>query len=210
VPYVINWPPAKRSGIRAAAAALAALFATAVAGVAAAPAMADTSSCSPATLTQPFTSWGDFNWYTLAPGESIDSFDGTGWTLNNGASVESQQLNDGSTGNVLDLPGGSSAVSPPMCVDLTYQKARTMVRNLGGWGGVLFAVSYQNSDGSWPRPQLTGWLGVHHSGWELSRSVDLQPSSASGWQIVQFTFISVGPSSDSQLYDFYVDPYAKG
>ncbi len=210
MPYVINRPPAKRARALASRGALVAVLAAVATSVVASPALADTSSCSAPTLVQPFLSWNDSNWYTLAPGESADSFNGTGWTLNGGASVVSTQLADGSTGNVLDLPAGSSAVSPPMCVASNYPTARTMVQQAGGWGGVQFSVSYQNqSTGNWSGPQTTGL--VHSpNGWTLSAPVSLEPSSDPGWQLVEFTFTSLGRSNDSQLYNFYVDPYAKG
>ncbi len=211
MPYVINWPPAKRVGAHVAALALSGLFVAAATGVLAAPALADSTSCAAPTLTQPFLSAGDFNWYALAPGESANSFDGTGWTLRGRASIVSTELADGSTGNVLDMPGGSFAVSPPMCVELTYQTARTMVRDLSGHGHVLFAVAYQDPEtGDWGFPQRAGWIRSSSPDWTLSRALQLKPSDVSGWQVVRFIFASVVPSSDSQLYDFYVDPYAKG
>jgi len=210
VPYVINRPPAKRARALARRGALVGVLATVATSLVASPAMADPSSCSAPSLVQPFLSWNDSNFYTLAPGESADNFAGAGWSLNGQASIQSTQLADGTTGNVLDLPAGSSAVSSPMCVASSYPTARMMIQQAGGWGGVRFSVSYQDpSTGNWSQPQTTGW--VHSSnGWTLSAPVSLQPSSDPGWQLVEFTFTSVGWSNDSQIYNFYVDPYAKG
>src|ERR1700733_5298612 len=67
----------------------------------------DTSSCTAPTLSQPFLAWGDTNWYALAPGETADDFAGAGWTLKGGAKIVTATLEDGTTGSVLDLPGGS-------------------------------------------------------------------------------------------------------
>ena len=66
---------------------------------------------------KPLLSFGDSNWYTLTPGESLDNFDGGGWTLTGGAQIQTTDLADGQTGSVLDLPSGSTAVSPTICVD---------------------------------------------------------------------------------------------
>jgi len=210
VPYVINRPPAKRARALARRGALVGVLAAVATSLVASPAMADTSSCSPPTLVQPFLSWNDSNWYTLAPGESADNFDGTGWILNGDASLVSTTLADGSTGDVLDLPAGSSAVSPPMCVASNYPTARTMVQQAGGWGGVRFSVSYQDqSAGNWSDPQTTGWVRSGN-GWTLSAPIDIEPTTDPGWQLVEFTFTSFGWSNDSQVYNFYVDPYAKG
>src|SRR6059058_4680699 len=48
---------------------------------------ADTSSCGQARFSQPFLSSGDSHSYTLAPGQSVDDFSGTGWTFSAGAAV---------------------------------------------------------------------------------------------------------------------------
>jgi hypothetical protein len=211
MPYVINWPPAKRVGARAAALALSGLFVAAATGVLAAPALADATSCSTPTLTQPFLSSGDSNWYALAPGESADGFDGTGWTLYGGASIVSTQLADGSTGNVLDMPGRSVAIGPPMCVESTFQTARSMIRGLSGHGHVLLSVLYQDpATGDWGPPQRGGLIRRSSRVWTLSNTLGLPSSSVPGWQMARFVFASAGSSGESQLYDFYVDPYFKG
>jgi hypothetical protein len=212
MPYVINRPPAKgASGLIKRA--VVGVVAIAAVGFSAAPAMADvTPSCSAPSLTQPFLNWGDDGLYALAPGESPDSLDGTGWTLSGGASIVQTQLQDGTTGNVLDMPSGSSAVSPVMCVDTTYTMARTMVDNAGGKGWVHFSVSYMDpSTGLWSTPDETSTEHVHNGEtWKLSHPLNLEPAARPGWQLVEFTFTTDGPASEPQLYNFYVDPYAKG
>src|SRR5947209_15603384 len=76
----------------------------------------DTSACTDPMLSQPFASAHDNRLYTLVPGESSGSFDGTGWQLSGGAQIVTTTLADGLTGTVLDLPSGATAVSPTMCV----------------------------------------------------------------------------------------------
>ena len=56
-----------------------------VAGSAQAATTVDTSACTAPLLSQPFASAGDYNWYTLVPGESPDSFNGTGWAAQRGS-----------------------------------------------------------------------------------------------------------------------------
>ena len=187
--------------------AIAVLFA----GLAATPALAsttavDTSSCSaPQTFSQPFLSFGDTNWYTLTPGESVSSLDGGGWTLSGGAQVITTQRDDGQTGSVLDLPSGSKAVSPPMCVSSAYPTARAMVRNVVGGEGVQFYVSYSGTKTA-QKPKGTGQLHGQQNSWTLSHPVNVQPGKASGWQLVQFTLIPGGTSSDFQIDNLWVDP----
>jgi len=64
------------------AAGLAVLIASVAGGSAQAATPTGVSACSAPTysFSQPFASVKDNNWYTLAPGQSVDSFNGNGWT----------------------------------------------------------------------------------------------------------------------------------
>lgn len=164
----------------------------------------DTSGCLAPTPSEPFLAWQDDNEYTLAPGESFDSFDGTGWTLGGGASIETEALADGSTGPVLDLPSGAYAVSPPMCVESDYPTARTMVQTSGGarvGAGVFYAANAANT-----QLQLSGVMQGTGPGFTLSQPLQVHPGNLDGWQIVQFLFGATGSGGDGQIYNFYVDP----
>ena len=183
-------------------------------GVVASPALAatppvDTSACSTPQLSQPFLSVHDGNWYTLAPGQTGQSFDGTGWVLSGGARILTTKLADGTSGSVLDLPSGSKAVSPTICVTSSYPIARTMVRNVVGAEGVFFYVSYAGTN-TWTDPRNTGQVHGSNTAWTISDPVNIQPSNLSAWQPARFTFIPGGHTSDFQIYDFYVDPRMKG
>jgi hypothetical protein len=165
----------------------------------------DTSWCSTPLLSQPFASLRDQGWYTLMPGESADGFNGTGWQLSGGAEIVTTTLADGTVGQVLDLPSGSKAVSPPMCVSSDYPTSRTMVRDVKGSEGVFFYVGYEGTN-TWTSPRNTGQVHGQQSKWSLSDPVNVQPSNTSGWQPVRFTLEAGGKTSDFQIYDFYVDP----
>src|SRR6202035_5111332 len=73
--------------------------------------------CSQRPPGQAFLASGDFNYYSPAPGPLGLGYDGSTWSLSGGASVVSAQHPDGATGDTLDLPAGSQAVSPDICVD---------------------------------------------------------------------------------------------
>ncbi len=169
----------------------------------------DTSSCAEAAFSQPFRSFGDSGFYTLAPGQGVDDFAGVGWTLSDGASIETTTLDDGATGPVLTLPAGSSAVSPLMCVSSNYPTARAMIRDFARGGGVQFAVSYEGTK-TWVAPQNTG--NVHgtapgnSTAWSLSHPFNLQPYHTAGWQIVRFRF-TAPKQGEFQLYNLFVDPH---
>jgi hypothetical protein len=163
-------------------------------------------------LTQPFLSSGDANWYMLAPGQTIDSFNGTGWSLSGGAKVMSATVASGRTGSVLDLPSGARAVSPPICVDNGFQTARMMVRSVKGAGSVHVSATYEGISllglqVSFPRDSGSVRGG---SAWTASSPVNVMPDSRSGWQVVRFTFIGEGSGTESQIYNYYVDPRMKG
>lgn len=185
-----------------------------LAGVVASPALAattavDTSACSAPQFSQPFLSAHDSNWYALAPGQNVNSFTGDGWVLSGGAQILSTTLADGTTGTVLDLPSGSKAVSPTMCVTSSYPTMRTMVRNVTGAEGVFFYVSYAGTK-TWNNPKNTGQVHGSNTAWTLSTPVNVQPNGLSGWQPARFTFVPGGQRSDFQIYNFYVDPRMKG
>ena len=178
-------------------------------GFSAAPAAASSgASCSEPVLSQPFLSYGDSNHYMEVPGQNANSFNGEGWTLSGGAKVEAVSQAGGKSASVLNLPSGSKAVSPTVCVTSEYPVARMMVRNVVGAEGVSFNVSYAGT-ASWEHPKNTGQVHGTGTEWTLSAPVNLQPEKLSGWQQVKFTLIPGGTSSDFQVYDFYVDPFCR-
>lgn len=196
-------PPAARYGLVTVA------IATAVLAFASSPAVADTSSCSAPTLTQPFTPWGDYNYYTLVPGQTPGNFDGTGWWLGDGAQLATTTIYGGATATVLKLSSGARAVSPAMCVAANYPTARTMIREVGDSSAVTLLVSYQNSWGGWTDPAAVGSV-TGTSDWAPSPSLQINPPNTSGWTLARFKFVAGGTPGSSQIYNFYVDPYGRG
>jgi hypothetical protein len=192
------------------AAGLAVLFAAVAGGSAQAATLAQTSACSQPSysFSQPFSSWSDSNWYTLAPGQSVNSFNGAGWTLSGGAKLVTTTLADGSTGTVLDLPAGAKAVSPPMCVSADYPSARTKVRDLVGAPSVHLFVQYTSTP-SWQLPAAAGTF-VGGSQWANSQSLNLHPGNLYGWQEEVFTLTGGTQGTEAQVYNFYVDPHCFG
>jgi hypothetical protein len=170
--------------------------------------MVGASACTDPLLTQPFLSDKDSNHYTLLPGESPGSFQGDGWTLSGGAHVITTALRNGQDGTALDLPSGSNAVSPSICVSTAYPTARTVVRNVVGGEGIQFYVSYQGTS-TWLNPKNTGQFHGAGTNWSPSAPINLQPTKQTGWQIVRFVFVPGGRTSDFRMYDFYVDPRMK-
>jgi hypothetical protein len=191
------------------------VIAVLTAGALAGPAMAstvtyppvDTSACYTPQLSQPFLSWGQNNWFTLAPGQTPNNFGGSGWTLSGGANIVTSSLAYGQSGSVLDLPPGSRAVSPPVCVQSDYPIAQAMTAGAQG-GQVSVAVSYAGTKSA-TQPQPAGTIPADSSGWKLSPPIQVHPGNLAGWQLVQFTFVSQG-KGNAEMYNFYVDPRMKG
>jgi hypothetical protein len=195
---------------------LSATVAILLTGIVASPAMANTASsgsvvattsCAAPQLSQPFLSWSDTNWYTLAPGETPDNFDGNGWTLAAGASITPTQLADGHIGSVLDLPGGALAISPRVCVDADYPTARTMIETTRG-ATVAIGVYYADADPS-TKFLRSGTIQGDGTGWSASDPFDVHPGTLPGWQMVRFIFKANGLTGHAQLYNFYIDPRMK-
>jgi hypothetical protein len=218
MPYI---PAGRRRAVAILTAAVAALLLPAAANAAPTPPPPDwiaatlgtttyvPPTCTDPNLTQPFQSFGDQSYYVLAPGESPSNFTGDGWMLLKGANITTGTLADGPTGSVLDLPGGSMAVSPPMCVASNYPTARTMVRNVQGPGGVHVFVTYAGT-ATWSKAKDGGSAQGKGNAWGLSTNLKLDPANTDGWQIVRFALVADGGAkNDYQLYNFYVDPYAK-
>jgi hypothetical protein len=184
------------------AAGLCVLIAVVAGGTAHAATTAAASACSAPTyaFSQPFAAIGDSNQYTLAPGQGAGGFDGAGWTLTGGARFVTTTLPGGTTGKVLDLPAGSTAVSPAMCVNSDYPTARTDVRQTATGSGAHVYVAYTNSS---INGQSSGVVNGA-STWAASPVFQLHAGNLTGWQQAQYTF--VGGSGDVQLSGFYVDP----
>jgi len=204
MPYVIR-PPRLRAAVAACAAALAV---GAVPAQAATSPAKETSQCTAPVLSQPLLWAADSNYYFLAPGQTPGNFEGTGWTLSGGASIKKTTQQNGATGYVLDLPSGSKAVSPSICVTSAYPTARTLVRDVSGSEGVYLNVSYEGTT-TWNKPKNTGQVHGKGTEWTLSTPVNLQPENVTGWQILRLTLAPGGTKSDFQLYNLYIDPYSR-
>jgi hypothetical protein len=159
------------------------------------------SSCAAPAVSQPFLGWGDDNWYTPAPGVSPDSFTGAGWVLTGGASVNTTVLADGTIGTVLDLPAGSSATSPAVCVQQDEPYARMLTRTLGTSGSAGAAFFYATPVGSrlaggMPMVSTTQWAETNFA--NVFRGI--------GAEMEYFTFVSDQRAGDLQVYDLFIDP----
>jgi hypothetical protein len=162
------------------------------------------SSCAAPALSQPFLPWGDANEYTPFPGETFDSVDGLGWTLQGGATLVTSALQDGSSGQVLDMPAGSVVVSTPLCVDASnYPSARAMVADVTGTEGVTVEVSYV-SGADWSRLMPAGNIKNTAGGWYPSKPIMLHAGGLQGMHLLRL--VLVAGAGEYRVYNLFVDP----
>ena len=185
--------------------------------VSAAPAGAALGVACPDPATQTFLAWNDPAAYAFLPNGGFE--EGTnGWTVSGGARVvpgnESFFVHSANDRYSLELPAGSSAVSPKMCISLLNSKMRFFNLNAGdptsrlkvqvlyngGVGSLLSIVTkllgisdvgYVTADGTWQPSEPVGML---------SGALPLLTSS------VQFKFTPVDARGDWQIDDVYLDP----
>jgi len=178
-------------------------------GAPARAALISTDACDNATLTQPFLSWGDSNFYKLVPGGSFEN--GTsGWSLSGGAGLvngsEPWDVSGTPETKSMNMPAGASVQSPFTCADAAYPTFRFFARNNGLLSTALVSVVY--------KLPLLGQVAVPvgtvilSSQWEPSAQM-LTASAVTGLLSggtteVAFRFTEL--TGDSQIDDIYVDP----
>ncbi len=113
-------------------------------------ALITTTACNGATLSQPFSSWGDSSTYELLPGGDFESAS-SGWALSAHAQRVPGSEPFTATGSAgaysLSLATGATAQSPFTCVDAAYPTFRFFARNEGPLATVLVQVVYKTALG---------------------------------------------------------------
>jgi hypothetical protein len=172
----------------------------------AAPASAAT--CSGKT-SQPFSPWGDFNLYELAPNGTLESTNG--WTLTGGAKLVKGSEPFAVTGRLgqysLSIPAGATATSPAMCIDEARPTFRFFARAAQGSAASLRAEAIV------ARPSQYAALGSvsGSAAWAPAAPMDTGAASllldGKGTAAVRLRFTATG---DWQIDDLFVDPRKMG
>ena len=181
-------------------------------GIVADTTAASQQECTAPVLSQPFSDLKDNRHYVLAPGGDFSDPSGVGWQFFGGARIVDEVKLDGETGGALYMPSGSMAVSPVMCVDMSYPTARLWARTLSGDGDVTFSVSYAGTKTEL-KPQNVGHVHGDRKGWKLSGDVHIKPELAGkddGWRKVAFVLQAGGKTGEFELDGIYVDPRMRG
>jgi hypothetical protein len=183
------------------------------------------TTCENPLIEHPFTRFGDYLDYVLAPG---GKFDGSiyGWQLAGGAKVIATDKS-----RSLQLPKGASAISPAMCLDLntpTFRMYHKVVKPRTGLLGGLLGLVLGNPSAAdvrvevvYPGVASPAWTvmtefdgeeGVKAgNGWRLFDPIDLRPELGGAepgarMAALRFKVIDAASGESVLLDDVYVDP----
>jgi hypothetical protein len=190
--------------VRVAGTALAGLL---TALVVAAPASA-AGSCT-GRVSQPFTPWGDFHFYDLAPNGTLESTNG--WALTGGAALVKGSEPFAVTGRLgqysLSIPAGATATSPEICLDASRPTFRFFGRATQGAAASLRADAVAARPSQFVSlgsvPGTTAWAPVPAM---VTGTTGLVLGSK-GTVAVRLRFTATG---DWQIDDLFVDPRKMG
>lgn len=175
-------------------------------------------ACGDRQFSKPFLRWLDPMNYTLAPDGGFES-GARGWTLKGGAVVQSGnepwKVRGANDSRSLYLPSGSTAMTPPICVETLDPTVRYFAKNRGlvALSSLVVEVVLLDSSG---RPVLALPAGVHTglSSWHPSLPgvalLNLTALLNDGKANVAFRFRPVGLGAKWQIDDVYVDPLKMG
>jgi hypothetical protein len=173
------------------------------------------AACSTAGAKKAFSQWGDQRNYVLAPDGGFEA-GAQGWDLDRDATPvagnESFYLNSAADDTSLSLPAGSSAGSPPVCMDIGTPSFRMVALNTGDPSSRLRVTASYKLLGL-IRTQTLGT--VTNSGqWAptASQSTVLTLSTIVGTLIPSAIEIRVTPLDTKgrwQVDDLYIDPFAR-
>jgi hypothetical protein len=173
------------------------------------------AACSHAGAKQAFSQFGDTRSYVLAPDGGFEG-GGVGWSLGRGAKVvdgnESYYLNESDDSKSLSLPADSSAVSPPICMQIDTPSFRLMARNGGDPSSRLRVEATYRLLGL-VQTRVVSTISASGS-WAPTKSVStvLTLSTVVGTLIPSSIQVRITPldnKGDWQVDDLYVDPFCR-
>ena len=161
--------------------------------------------CEARTFARVFKPWNDRRLYTLAPGGDFETA-AEGWTLE-GATVAADSspflLGAALGASSLELPAGTTALSPPICVERGFPSFRLVARTASSEQAVV-KVGIVYADG---RVMTTGRLKPA-ADWRVTRKLSLAQGRFRVHRgesaLVQLRFAVT--AGTARLDDVYVDP----
>jgi hypothetical protein len=170
-------------------------------------------TCAGQRFEQPFVPWADPASYTLAPGGAFEG--GPGWTLRGARVVSGNEpfrVHAAGDSRALQMPAGSSATSPWMCVGLLYPTVRTFaVRSGSAFTALRVEVIWAVAGGGTGSatiallPASTSWAPTAPFALLGNLPATIDPSHAA----IQLRLSVVGSGATWRVDDVYVDPFRK-
>jgi hypothetical protein len=183
------------------------------------------ATCDYPVVENPFTRFGDYLDYVLAPDGSFEN-GAAGWQLDGGA-----KLVDTDKGRSLQMPEDATAISPAMCLDLNFPHFRMYHRVvkpktslLGGLLGLVLGdqddarvkvevIYHEVENPVWTEmARFDGDEGIGAgNGWRLSKKINLEPQlggpePGARQAALRFTVEKARDRESVLLDDIYVDP----
>jgi hypothetical protein len=167
----------------------------------------------PVALSAPlFATWGDENLYTPFDGSTFES-GAQRWSWNGGAAIiggDDDQLLSTAGTHAMQIPGGGSATSGPICVDSTMPSMRFFIRRVSGTGGLTITGALADSKGNKDSAVLATVTGT--TIWAPSNPVVFPTYLAtlvgSGSLNAQFSF-TADKGTTFRIDDVLMDPYRR-
>lgn len=165
--------------------------------------------CPETQLVQPFTAWGDGNYYQLVPGGSFELGEPL-WSYSRGARTALGSEPYAVTGRLgyfsLALPEGASARAPYVCVEPDDRTFRFFLRSEGPSAKVQVTLVYRTLLGL--ALEVSTKVVTVGNSWELSPVLHTGAALAStislGASQLALEFTSV--SGNARIDDVYLDP----
>jgi hypothetical protein len=171
------------------------------------------TTCTNPLLVKPFAGFGDRRDYVLAPGGAFEGGIAPGWQISGGGKIAAGGRSSAAS---LSLPPGATAVTPAMCIDLSFPHMRFYSKAMGTAAEAKVGVEVVYPDVRAPAfeeiKQFDGKQGTAAgSGWRLSDDVDLKPdlggkTNATRRVALRFTSLGTRRGGDVRIDDVYVDP----
>ena len=164
-------------------------------------------TCQDPIIVNPFTTFGDLRDYVLAPYGDFEHSYMDGWSLEGGAGTVIDEHGNGA----LDLPAGSTATSPAMCIDLNYPTVRFFVRNVVEEGDLEVQVMYVDHKKAY-KPKTVKKLKAKRP-YGLTKDIKIDPDRGGkeeGWRRIAFRFVADEDKGNFRVDDLYVDPRLRG